>query len=271
MRFQKPDSRGVTLLELLIVMMILSLILTAAVKTWDVTLERGRYETTRRKLSELATAIVGDPDHIVEGRRVDFGYVGDYGGLPNTLDDLVSDPSGLNPDSSNWRGPYLRSTFNESPEGFRTDGWGDSIVYSRESLFVRSYGGYGLTERSRWITRELGYTRDDLTRNEVSGRMLDIRGIPPSESLVVNFPLRFLVSLEYPVGGRVQSILGLFNANAEFAFSTVPQGLHTLRLAYIRDYPPYFDTISTRKDITVYPKVGARGLQVRMDLDWEND
>ncbi|MBM3323264.1 prepilin-type N-terminal cleavage/methylation domain-containing protein, partial [candidate division WOR-3 bacterium] len=33
---------GMTLLELLVVLMVLSLILTAAVKAWDVTLERGR-------------------------------------------------------------------------------------------------------------------------------------------------------------------------------------------------------------------------------------
>ena len=48
-------QRGVTLLELLVVLMILSIVLTAAVRTWDVTLERGRTETTARKLSQLVT------------------------------------------------------------------------------------------------------------------------------------------------------------------------------------------------------------------------
>jgi prepilin-type N-terminal cleavage/methylation domain-containing protein len=270
MRFSLARSRGVTLLELLVVMMILSLILTAAVKTWDVTLERGRFETTRRKLDQLASAIVGNPDLIVEGRRVDFGYVGDVGMLPVTLNDLIQDPTGLEPDSSNWRGPYLRSTFNESSEGYRTDGWGDTILYSRDSLFVRSHGGRGLSDRSRWITRELGYTRDDLTGNEVSGRMLDIRGVPPSESLLVGFPLRFRVEMDYPIAGRVQTTQGYFNTAAEFYFSNVPQGAQTLRMAYIRDYPPYFDTVQTVRDVTVYPKVGANGLQVRLDLDWSS-
>lgn len=268
MRLRLPSARGVTLLELLVVMMILSLILTAAVKTWDVTLERGRFETTRRKLDQLATAIVGNPDMIVEGRRVDFGYVGDVGRLPNTLRDLVEDATGMAPDSSTWRGPYLRSTFNESPEGYRTDGWGDTIVYSRESLFVRSYGGRGLSDRSRWITREFGYSRDDLTSNEVSGRILDIRGVPPSESLLVNYPLRFLVELEYPIAGRLQTRAGVFDAAANFRFTNIPQGTQALRVAYIRDYIPYYDTIQTVRDVTVYPRVGARDLQVRLDLDW---
>jgi prepilin-type N-terminal cleavage/methylation domain-containing protein len=270
MRLRVPAARGVTLLELLVVMMILSLILTAAVKTWDVTLERGRFETTRRKLDQLATAIVGNPDMVVEGRRVDFGYVGDVGRLPNALRDLVADPTGLAPDSSTWRGPYLRSTFNESPEGYRTDGWGDTIVYSRESLFVRSYGGRGLSDRSRWITREFGYAEDDLTNNEVSGRILDIRGVPPSESLLVNYPLRFRVELEYPIAGRLQTRPGFFNSAAEFYFADVPQGTQTLRVVYIRDFPPPVDTFQTVRDVTVYPRVGARGLQVRLDLDWSS-
>ncbi|MBN2536661.1 prepilin-type N-terminal cleavage/methylation domain-containing protein [candidate division WOR-3 bacterium] len=270
MRMRPVDSRGVTLLELLVVMMVLSLILTAAVKTWDVTLERGRFETTRRKLDQLSSAIVGSPDLIVEGKRVDFGYVGDYGDLPVTLNDLVQDRSGLQPESSNWRGPYVRSTFSESPEGYRTDGWGDTIIYSRESLFVRSYGGRGLSDRSRWITREFGYTNVDLTRNEVSGRMLDVRGVPPSESLLVNHPLRFGVELDYPIGGKVQTARGAFNTQGEFLFNIVPQGSQTLRLRYIRDYPPYYDTIQTVRTVTVYPKVGAKGLQIRLDLDWNS-
>ena len=138
---------GVTLLELLVVLMILSIILTAAVKTWDVTLERGRAETTSRKLNQLVSVIVGDPDYIVAGRRADFGFVGDMGRLPDNLGELVVAPPASPPESSCWRGPYIRSTFNESSDGYRMDGWGDAIVYGRdsfasnESLFVRSTGG----------------------------------------------------------------------------------------------------------------------------------
>ncbi len=98
MRIQ--SSKGVTLIELLVVLMILSLILTAAVRTWDVTLERGRFEQTRQKLDKLAKAIIGDPDYIVGGVRVDFGFVGDMGTLPRTLNDLVTSPSWVSPPES---------------------------------------------------------------------------------------------------------------------------------------------------------------------------
>jgi len=104
------QDRGVTLLELLVVLMILSIVLTAAVKTWDVTLERGRAQTTASKLTQLVNVIVGDPDYIVAGQRADFGFVGDMGRVPDSLSELVKAPAG----STTWRGPYIHSTFNQS-------------------------------------------------------------------------------------------------------------------------------------------------------------
>ncbi len=263
-------SSGVTLLELLVVMMILSLILTAAVKTWDVTLERGRFETTKKKLDQLATAIVGDPNAIVAGQRVDFGYVGDVGLLPSKLGDLVKDPLGL-PDSINpWRGPYMRATFSESPEGYRVDGWGDTIVYSRDSLFVRSYGGYGPLERSRHITREFGYTYDALMKNTVDGQVMDVRGVPPPDTLMNGVDIR--VEMYGPRNGILTWVPAVYGTNGQFRFYPVPQGnRYLLRAVYIHDIPPPVDSVVSQRYVTVYPKVGARGLQVRLDVDWSQE
>ncbi|MFO7675535.1 MAG: prepilin-type N-terminal cleavage/methylation domain-containing protein [bacterium] len=263
-------SRGVTLLELLVVMMILSLILTAAVKTWDVTLERGRFETTRRKLNQLSSVIVGDPDYVVSGNRVDFGYVGDMGDLPETLDDLVRPPIGV-PDTGTWRGPYLRATFNEAPEGYRTDGWGDTIIYSRESLFVRSHGGRGLADRSRWLTRMFGYSHDQLLANVVSGRVLDVRGTPPDDTLWRTRPGYFRVWLRRPLRGLLQDNVLEFQAretNGQFTFLGIPQGNQAeLFVRYYVVGPP-LDSVEARKTVVVYPGTGARDIQVRLNVDW---
>jgi len=267
---RQPD-RGVTLFELLVVLMILSLILTAAVKTWDVTLQRGRFESTQRKLSQLASVITGDASRTADGQRIDFGFVGDMGRLPQMLDELVTDPTGLSPEESNWRGPYVRATFNESPDGYRIDGWGDTISLNDDSLFVRSYGGYDLTRRDMWITREFGYTRDELLRNTVDGSILDIRGMPPPESLLLNHPLRFRAELEYPVSGVVQPSQAHIDNQARFSFTAVPQGIHLLRVTYIHDTPPPVVTYTATKHVAVYPGVGAHDLQVRLDLDWNTE
>ncbi|MFO7638523.1 MAG: type II secretion system protein [bacterium] len=266
--------RGVTLLELLVVMMVLSLILTAAVKTWDVTLERSRFDSTRRKLDQLATVTVGNPDYVVAGNRVDFGYVGDMGELPQILDDLVRLRPGI-PDTGTWRGPYVRSTFSEAPEGFRTDGWGDSIIYSPESLFVRSYGGRALIEPTRWLTRMFGYTHQQLLSNEVTGRVLDVRGMPPPDAKWNQTFGHFKIWLRRPRMGLLQADSLAWNSpdrgsNGQFTFRDVAQGNQVeLFVRFIFVGPPV-DSVEARKTVTVYPGRGARDIQMRLNVDWSD-
>ena len=261
-------SRGVTLVELLVVLMILSIILTAAVKAWDVTLERGRFESTTRKLTQLATVIAGDPDYTVSGQRVDFGYVGDMGERPRALRDLVVNPYPGLPDSiQGWRGPYIRATFNESPEGYRFDGWGDTIVYDRESLFVRSYAGYGLSDRTQWITRHIGYDKDELERDTVDGRILDVYGRPPDTALLRSFE----IYLRHPRLGQLRWDYVPVLRGGEFRFVDIAQGIHDLKVVYIHYEPPPVTRDSVMKRVTVHPGVGARDLRIRINTDFERE
>lgn len=263
------SDKGVTLVELLVVLMILSLILTAAIKTWDVTLERGRFEQTRQKLDRLAKAVTGDPEYVIGGVRADFGFVGDMGCLPRTLADLATRPSWVTPpESSRWRGPYVKSPFAESPEAYRIDGWGDSIVFNQDSLFLRSYGGGGLVTPTRWITRSLGFTRSDLLSNTMMGWVVDQRGEPPPDSIAP----RIIVQMEYPRDGRIfRDTLSIRpGTNGAFDFISVPQGVHTLRALLWHYYPPPPRCDTVVKVVTVLPRVGARGIEVRMNVDWNN-
>jgi prepilin-type N-terminal cleavage/methylation domain-containing protein len=267
-------SRGVTLLELLVVLMILSIVLTAAVKTWDVTLERGRAQTTASKLTQLVKVIIGDPDYIVTGQRADFGFVGDMGRVPNSLSELVVAPSG----STTWRGPYIRSTFSQSVDGFRIDGWGDTIIYgrelynSRDSLFVRSYGGRGVADRTRWQTLNFPYSDTALTQNQVIGQVFDMKGSLP----VTNDQWRFLnVRLYYPNDGKLDSAdqTGLqMQANPPpyrnyFRYLGIPQGTHRLVATYWED-PAGTKIDTTTELVPVYPGVGEHHVILRLPVDW---
>jgi prepilin-type N-terminal cleavage/methylation domain-containing protein len=259
------QDRGVTLLELLVVLMILSIVLTAAVRTWDVTLERGRAQTTSQKLSQLVKVIVGDPDYVVAGQRADFGFVGDEGRLPNSLQELVVRPDG----DSVWRGPYIRSTFNQSADGYRIDGWGDTIVYGYqvykvgESLWVRSYGGRGVVDRSRWQTLSFPYTYAALTQNQVEGDIVDIRGNPPP--LTEYSKLR--VRLYYPKGGVMYNDEKSADPAVHFQYLNIPQGTHRLVALYYYGLPgPEVD--SAVQDVPVYPGVGARQITMRLPTAW---
>ena len=259
-----------TLLELLVVLMILSVILTAAVKTWDVTLERGRSETTARKLKQIVNVIVGDPDYIVAGRRVDFGFVGDIGRLPENLQELAVDWV-TPPESSRWRGPYIRSTFNESPDGFRIDGWGDTIIYSRDGLFVRSLGGRGNADTTRWQTVRLPYDKTALANNDVEGQIVDIRGMPPPYDTAILGSLS--MKLEYPREGKLEVVpltwpLWIQNNGSFGNYGVVPQGTH--RLTTIYNNPSHPPACTTTTDVTVYPGIGAHDVKVRLNVDWND-
>jgi len=264
----RSRTRGVTLLELLVVLMILSIILTAAVKTWDVTLERGRAETTSRKLNQLVNVIVGEPEYIVAGHRADFGFVGDVGRLPNNLEELVVFPGG---DSSRWRGPYLRATFNESPDGFRIDGWGDTIIYNKESLFVRSYGGRGNADKTRWQTVFLPYSLNDLTGNDLDGQIVDVRGaVPPADSAKIISGLK--VILYYPLEGKLVPLERFGSEAASFQYTHIPQGTHRLVGLYVNYYKTGLpETTMTTADVTVYPALGAHDVTLRLNVDWNNE
>jgi prepilin-type N-terminal cleavage/methylation domain-containing protein len=268
-------ARGVTLLELLVVLMILSIILTAAVKTWDVTLERGRAETTSRKLSQIVNVIVGNPDYIVAGHRADFGFVGDVGRPPNNLQELVVFQPVSPPESSLWRGPYLRSTFNESPDGFRIDGWGDTIIYNKDSLFVRSLGGRGYADKTRWQTVFLSYDRTALIGNKMDGQIVDVHDRSP---LVVLPLLRrdsiialLKVTLYLPSpAGKLSPREKAGASAAHFTYDAIPQGTHRLVAKYVNYYKTQRESTETTAYVTVYPSVDAREVKVRLNVDWND-
>ncbi|HTW91513.1 MAG TPA: prepilin-type N-terminal cleavage/methylation domain-containing protein [bacterium] len=262
-------TSGVTLLELLVVLMILSIVLTAAVRTWDVTLERGRAQTTAMKLSTLVKAIEGDPDYIVTGQRADFGFVGDMGRMPDSLVELAVAP----PNSPLWRGPYLRSTFSESPNAYEIDGWGDTIIYGyqaygKDSLFLRSHGGRGFVDPTRWQTDNLIYSYGALMENNISGQIIDEHGssLSPSSPYIGNLK----VIVYRPVLGKMDSsYIAVGPSASSFTFTGIAQGTVRLVAMYVSAGTPSV-TVMTTRDVPVYPGIGMQGINMRLGLDWND-
>ena len=93
---------GYSLIELLVVIIILGVIATVAVKSLTGVNDTVRIEETRQELSHLAWAIAGRPKLVSGGQRTDYGYVGDVGSLPVNLTALVQNPGSY----STWDGPY---------------------------------------------------------------------------------------------------------------------------------------------------------------------
>jgi prepilin-type N-terminal cleavage/methylation domain-containing protein len=248
---------GVTLIELLIVVTIIGLLTTAALKAYDTTLQAGRLRTALRMLDEIAFAIVGNPDMISAGVRVDYGYVGDVGKLPDVLRDLAQEPSGL--DSGLWNGPYIVARVAESPQGYLIDAWGDSLVYRPESMTVSSRRGMSILQPDSWITRRLARNRSDVLENQVSGLVLDAKGNPPEPTTPIKTFLR------YPAGGRNRiDSFPTWLGPGNFLYPTnIPVGNHQLTVRLV--LPP--DTHVVTKLVSVMPGGRERNwVEVRMPV-----
>lgn len=161
---EKPTRRreGLTLLELLLVVFILSIVAFSAVSLTHSLDEQSRYEDTKTRLENIRKAVIGRPSQSMNGQPVIDGFVADVGRLPNTLQELL-EPGALPPWHyepttglwAGWRGPYLPAKQESNGMLAYRDGWGNAgpaphhgwktfaILPQSGSLVVESFGADG--------------------------------------------------------------------------------------------------------------------------------
>ncbi|MDG2222249.1 MAG: prepilin-type N-terminal cleavage/methylation domain-containing protein [Rubripirellula sp.] len=115
--------KGFTLIELVLVLVILAVLATAAINMVEVEVDQARFESTQQTVEVIQRAVLG-PDHAraADGSRVVSGFVADCGRLPHSLEELYLRPSAQlpafesqSPDgdaevtvNGGWNGPYLQ-------------------------------------------------------------------------------------------------------------------------------------------------------------------
>ncbi len=218
------NINGYSLFELVVVMIVISILMTASMRFMGKTVDVSKTEETKIELDQLAIGIVGDEQKISGNHRIDYGYVGDIGALPSNLNNLVTDP-GL----ATWDGPYLKDDFYASSAAteseYAIDGWGKQYTYSG-GVTISSTGG------STTITRELANNSDVLLYNRVSLNIVDLDHCPPGtidkDSVRVN--------LTYPNG------LGSYQTDSKFPFAdgfvefdSIPIGQQTLTIVELKN------------------------------------
>lgn len=101
MSFPDPRMRGFTLIEVVIVLGIIGILLGLLAPLALQLFTAERTTAVENEVQTIYQAIVGDP------KRGVFGFVGDVGGFPNSLQDLVVPPTKDGAIVPGWRGPYL--------------------------------------------------------------------------------------------------------------------------------------------------------------------
>ena len=233
------SSNGFTFAEILIVVAIMGIVTSIALKNLGSTDDRANYEVTLADLQKLKRAIIGDENARSNGERVSFGFVGDIGGLPGTLDELASrgtiGASSLDTNkliAFGWSGPYIESPFSSDVTGFKTDSWGNLYVYSTTPYAnspgdtvlakISSLGADGAVGGTGFNSDIFVEIKKDAVKSNVSGCVFD-----PSGNPVVNATIRVYV----PDGnGGLTSKTDNTDINGCFTVLSVSQGIRAITI-----------------------------------------
>lgn len=227
------NQRGISLIELTIMLVVVGILTAVAMKNMTTTVEDARRAKTEREMEMLADAIVGDPSTLSSSHRADFGYVGDVGAFPPNLTALKS-----NPGYSTWNGPYIPAGYAEDSTGYLLDEWGAGYNYSGGLTITSS--GHGTP-----IVKKIADASNDYLLNAFTGIVRDA-----SDSVPGTFN-KDSVRIEVTIpngGGSTLSKTYAPLADGQFRLDSLPVGQHSLNIIYT----PLNDTLA--REITILPR-----------------
>lgn len=232
------NNNGISLIEVVLVITIMAILASVAMNSASQFSQTAKTEETKQELNQIANAISGNLSLNNNGVRTDFGYVGDIGALPITLDNLNSNPGGY----ATWRGPYIKSRFTQISNDYKQDAWG--VNYNFNGSEITSIGS------GADIVKKIASSNDDLLFNKVSGTITDLDGTIPGN----NYKDSLKIQLTYPNGsGNYTTKLSTPDMSGFFNIDSIPIGNHDIEIIYT----PNNDTL--KRFVSVIPGSNSYG------------
>jgi len=224
--------RGLTLIEIVVVLSVMAILAGIAIPYVYRQIAFSWQQATEEEMENLKKALIGDPKKIQNGVRTDFGYLGDWGGLPKSLEALLDAQSHSwyydkeKKVGAGWNGPYISGSFSEGKSDYRFDAWGNEYIYSNQD-YTHKKGESVDGKLVSWGPDGVEGGGDDLTmeilKNEttakVFGYVRDSKG---------DYLPGVLVIIYFPRNGKLKQDTGKTDANGYFEFNSIPFGIRSI-------------------------------------------
>jgi len=240
------DSTGGSLIEVAVAMAIVAILSGVALVSVPSLVDSVREDSARAQLIRIRKAIVGERRQTEAGNgRLDFGYIGDMGRLPSTLDELTR--AGDQPDyrvdagtalGHGWRGPYLA----RGPSDFLVDPWGNAVALDLTEHSSTYTGGTVVATLTSAGPDGTSATPDDILvevhESEVRARIVGYVRNKGSAASGVD------VTLRYPDDGSSASATAVTDAAGFYEFAGIAFGDRVL------EYAPHIDYVEDTGVVT---------------------
>jgi len=222
------EDKGYTLIEVLTALIILSILAGIAVPSVFRQIMIAREKQASSQLAAFKMAMIGDTSRISEGKRTGFGYLGDWGSLPESLLNLINPKTpAWKFDSerrvgAGWNGRYI----DVEPDDLVYNSWGDEYVYNTED-YVNESGvlvdgvitSYGEDRVPSDDDQKVEILKSETTADRVRGYVMNKNERPAAN---------IEATINYPVNGSITGSSVITNNHGYYEFNDIPFGVRTL-------------------------------------------